>query len=213
MNIAIKFCGLTQKQDITAAAAAGADYVGFVFFEKSPRHVSLAAARALALDVPPEIVKVGLFVNPHDAELDAVVAHAPIDMLQLHGTESPERVSDIRARYGLPVIKAVGIGDANDVPALTTHSAVADQVLVDARAPEHSNRPGGNGVSFDWRLIADLHLPVPWMLSGGLTADNVAQAIRLTHARQVDVSSGIETAPGEKDPAKIAAFAAAVAEI
>ncbi|MEC7256889.1 MAG: phosphoribosylanthranilate isomerase [Pseudomonadota bacterium] len=208
---AIKFCGLTQAADIDAAVAAGARYVGFVFFPKSPRNITRDAARDLALMVPPGVMKVALTVNAVDALLDAIVAEVPLDMLQLHGAETPERVAEVRARHGLPVMKAVGVATADDLPALDTYGRVANQLLVDAKPAPGAELPGGNGLAFDWRLIAGRRWPVPWMLAGGLTPDNVAQAVAMTGARQVDVSSGVENAPGVKDAQRMADFAAALA--
>jgi len=204
--VSVKICGLSRPEHVIAAAEAGAKYVGLVFFHKSPRHVSLEAARALALEVPAGVAKVALVVDADDAALDALTGTVPLDMLQLHGHETPQRVAAIKARYGLPVMKAVGIADAGDLPALDTYARVADQILVDAKPPKSAVLPGGNGLSFDWRLIAGRRWPVPWMLAGGLTADNVADAVRLTGARQVDVSSGVETAPGVKDADLIRKF-------
>jgi len=208
-DVRIKICGLSQARHVRAALDAGAAYVGFVFFAKSPRNVSIAQAAQLANIVAPGIAKVALTVNADDATLDAIVAGVGLDMLQLHGNESPERVAQVRARYRLPVMKAVGVRDAADLPALQEYARVADQLLVDAKPPTGGDLPGGNGLAFDWRLIAGRRWPVPWMLAGGLTADNVAQAIQLTGARQVDVSSGVETAPGIKNERLIAAFAEA----
>ena len=208
-NVRVKICGLRTADDVRAAANAGAAYVGFVFFHKSPRNVTVAEARDLAADVPVGIAKVALVVNADDALLDAITEQVAIDILQLHGSETPERVAEIRSRYGLPVMKAVGVADASDLPALDDYAKVADQILVDAKPPKDADLPGGNGLSFDWRLIAGRRWPVPWMLAGGLDASNVAEAVALTGARQVDVSSGVETAPGQKDAAKIAAFVAA----
>jgi phosphoribosylanthranilate isomerase len=208
-DIRVKICGLTEPSGLEAAVAAGAGYLGFVFFPPSPRNLGLGAARDLALGVPPGVARVALTVDATDAELDAITDRVPIDMLQLHGAEDPARVAEVRARYGLPVMKAVGIADAADLPRLDAFAAVADQLLVDARPPRGAPLPGGNGLAFDWRLIAGRRWPVPWMLAGGLTPDNVAEAIRLTGARQVDVSSGVESAPGLKDPASVAAFCAA----
>lgn len=205
----VKICGLRSPEAVAAAVAAGAAYVGFVFFEKSPRHLELEAARALAVEVPPGIAKVALTVDADDATLDAIVETVPLDMLQLHGRESPERVREVRARYGLPVMKAVGIATEDDLPQLDIYAAVADQILVDAKPAPGAVLPGGNGLAFDWRLIANRRWSVPWMLAGGLTPENVAEAIRLTGARQVDVSSGVESAPGVKDPERIRAFLAA----
>ena len=207
-EIRVKICGLTRPEDVTAAAEAGAAYVGFVFFPKSPRNVSVETARALAVDVPLGIAKVALVVDADDAVLDAIMDAVPIDILQLHGHETPERVSQVRARYGLPVMKAVGVADAEDVAALDLYAEVADQLLVDAKPPKHADLPGGNGVAFDWRLIANHRWSVPWMLAGGLTPDNVAQAIALTGAKQVDVSSGVEAAPGVKDSDLVRRFVA-----
>jgi phosphoribosylanthranilate isomerase len=208
-DIRVKICGLREAAHVDAAVQAGAAYVGFVFFPKSPRNIALEAAAILAARVPPDVAKVGLTVDMDDAALDRLVAAVPLDMLQLHGTESPDRVLAVRARYGLPVMKAVGIAGESDLPALADYGRVADQLLVDAKPPPGAALPGGNAVAFDWRLIAGRRWPVPWMLAGGLTPENVAQAIRLTGARQVDVSSGVESAPGVKDAGKIAAFIAA----
>lgn len=210
MTTRVKICGLSRPADVAACAAAGATYVGFVFFEKSPRHVTLDTAHALALDVPAGVAKVALTVNADDAALDALVERVPLDLLQLHGSESPERVADIRARFGLPVMKAVGIAGEGDLAALEDYMHVADQILVDAKPPKDADLPGGNGLAFDWRLIAGRRWPVPWMLAGGLTPDNVAEAVRLTGANQVDVSSGVESAPGVKDADLIKRFCEAV---
>ncbi|MCK4712776.1 MAG: phosphoribosylanthranilate isomerase [Marinosulfonomonas sp.] len=208
-NIKVKICGLRDAQHVAAAVAAGAGYLGFVFFAKSPRNVSIAQARDLAIEVPLGVAKVALTVNADDAALDAIMTAVPLDMLQLHGSESVERVAEVRSRYGLPVMKAVGVADKADLAALEEYGQVADQLLVDAKPAKDAVLPGGNGLSFDWRLIANRRWTVPWMLAGGLTSANVAEAIRLTGARQVDVSSGVETAPGVKDNELIAAFIAA----
>ncbi len=205
-DIRVKICGLREAAHVDTAARAGAAYVGFVFFPKSPRNVSLPEAAHLAAGVPPGIAKVALTVDADDAALDALLSAVPLDMLQLHGHESPERVAEVRARYGLPVMKAVGVAGEEDLPALDAYGRVADQLLVDAKPSPGADLPGGNGLAFDWRLIAGRRWPVPWMLAGGLTADNVTEAVRLTGARQVDVSSGVESAPGVKDPARIADF-------
>lgn len=212
MQTAIKFCGLTRPQDITAAADAGARYVGFVFFPKSPRNVTLDQARSLALAAPPGLAKVALTVDADDAALDALTSAVPLDMLQLHGHETPDRVAHVRARYGLPVMKALGIATAADLAQIDLYGDVADQLLIDAKPPQGADLPGGNGLSFDWRLLAGRkYWTKPWMLAGGLTPDNVAQAVRLTGARQVDVSSGVESAPGIKDAGRMADFAGALA--
>ncbi|SFA86794.1 phosphoribosylanthranilate isomerase [Poseidonocella pacifica] len=211
-SVRVKICGLRRPADVEAASHAGAAYCGFVFFEKSPRHVSVAQARELAISAPPGLAKVALVVNADDATLDEILNSVPLDMLQLHGTETPERVAEVRRRYGLPVMKAVGIATAADLPQLDAFGAVADQILVDAKPPAGADRPGGNALAFDWSLIAGRRWAVPWMLAGGLTPDNVALAVQKTGARQVDVSSGVESAPGIKDAAKIAAFVAAVGQ-
>ncbi len=206
-DIRVKICGLKTPQDVAAAAAAGAAYAGFVFFAKSPRHVTIAEAAALAIDAPVGLCKVALTVNASDAELDAITDAVPLDMLQLHGKEAPQRVAEVRARYGLPVMKAVGIADASDLPQIAEYEQVADQLLIDAKPPGDAVLPGGNGLAFDWRLLAGrTYWQKPWMLAGGLTPDNVAEAIRMTGTRQVDVSSGVESAPGQKDAALIDAF-------
>ncbi|MEV8465741.1 phosphoribosylanthranilate isomerase [Fluviibacterium sp. DFM31] len=205
-DIRVKICGLTRAQDMEAAVSAGASFVGLVFFPKSPRHVEIATARKLALTVPPGVAKVALTVNAEDALLDAILGEVPLDILQLHGSESPERMAAVRSRSGLPVMKAVGVAEAADLAALDTYGRVADMLLVDAKPPKGAALPGGNGLAFDWRLLTGRRWPVPWMLAGGLEAGNVAEAIRLTGAPMVDVSSGVESAPGLKDAARIAAF-------
>lgn len=204
--VRVKICGLTDAASVDAAVAAGAAYLGLNFFPRSPRYVEPKTAAALALAVPPGVAKVALVVDADDALLDAITGTVPVDMLQLHGHETPERVAAIKARYGLPVIKVVGLADAKDLAALDIYARVADQIMVDTKPPKNAKLPGGNGLAFDWRLIAGRRWSVPWMLAGGLTPENVAEAIRLTGARQVDVSSGVESAPGVKDAARIAAF-------
>lgn len=208
-DVRVKICGLRTQADISAVARAGAAYAGFVFFPKSPRNVTLPEARLAAMAAPPGLAKVALTVDADDAALDAIVAAVPLDMLQLQGRESPDRVAEVRARYGLPVIKAIGLADEGDLSAIFAFSSVADQLLIDAKPPGGADLPGGNGLAFDWRLLAGRRWLRPWMLAGGLTAENVAEAVRLTGARQVDVSSGVESGPGVKDPGKIAAFVAA----
>jgi phosphoribosylanthranilate isomerase len=205
-EIRVKVCGLRTPVDIQAVADAGAAYAGFVFFEKSPRHVTLQQARDMAFAAPVGLAKVALTVDADDAVLDQIIEAVPLDMLQLHGHETPDRVAEVRARYGLPVMKAVGVADEGDLAAIFDYSTVADQLLIDAKPPKTAVLPGGNGLSFDWRLVAQRRWLRPWMLAGGLTPENVAEAIRLTNARQVDVSSGVESAPGVKDPTRIAAF-------
>ncbi|MCF3974726.1 phosphoribosylanthranilate isomerase [Paracoccus salsus] len=205
----VKICGLSQPADVAAAVDSGARYVGFVFYPKSPRAVTAGQARRLGADLPPGVARVGLFVNPDDAMLEATLAQAPLDMIQLHGKESPERVAQVKALTGLPVMKAVGIAVPDDLGALTDYGLVADMLLVDAKAPPEADLPGGNGLAFDWRLLVGRRWLRPWLLAGGLTPLNVAEAIRLTGAPGVDVSSGVETAPGVKDAALIRDFIAA----
>ncbi|MGL4278759.1 MAG: phosphoribosylanthranilate isomerase [Albidovulum sp.] len=209
MDIRVKICGLREAAHVEAACEAGARYLGFNFFPKSPRSVSVPEAARLALLVPGGVAKVALTVDATDAELDRITDAMPVDMLQLHGVETPERVAEVRARYGLPVMKAIGIAGPEDIERIAIFGKVADQLLVDAKAPKGAVLPGGNGLPFDWRLVAKKYWPCPWMLAGGLTPQNVAEAIRLTGARQVDVSSGVEIAPGVKDAALIRAFIAA----
>lgn len=205
-DIRVKICGLRTAADVEAVARAGAAYAGFVFFAKSPRNLSIAEAKLVALAAPTGLAKVALVVNADDAALEAILSQVPIDMLQLHGAESPERVSEVRTRFGLPVMKAVGLSGEADLAAIMDYSLVADQLLIDAKPGSGTDLPGGNGLAFDWRLLVGRRWLRPWMLAGGLSAQNVAAAIRLTGARQVDVSSGVEVAPGVKDAALITAF-------
>ena len=205
-DIRVKICGLKEARHVAVAVAAGASYVGFVFFAKSPRNLSIEQAARVAAEVPAGVAKVALTVDADDATLDGIIEAVPLDMLQLHGAESPDRVADLRARFGLPVMKAIGVADEGDLKAVQEYAGVADLLLVDAKPPDGAQLPGGNALKFDWRLIAGRRWGVPWMLAGGLTAANVAEAVRLTGARQVDVSSGVEVAPGVKDAAKIQAF-------
>ncbi|WP_406856013.1 phosphoribosylanthranilate isomerase [Alsobacter sp. KACC 23698] len=206
----VKICGLRTQDTIEAAIAAGADMLGFVFFPKSPRHLGYDVARRLRESVRGRAEVVALTVDADDATLDAILESARPDMLQLHGRETPDRVAHIRQRTGLPVMKAVGVSTAQDVAAARAYLAVADRLLFDAKAPPDARHPGGNGLAFDWTLLAGLDLPKPFMLSGGLDPGNVAEALSITRAPGVDVSSGVERSPGEKDPDRIAAFVAAV---
>ena len=208
-DIRVKICGLRTPVDVAAVVAAGAAYAGFVFFPKSPRNLTPEQARPMALSAPPGLMKVALTVDADDATLDAILDLVPIDMLQLHGHETPERVAQVKVRYGLPVMKVIGVADEDDLAGLMEMSLAADQIMIDAKPPKGATLPGGNGVAFDWRLLVGRKWLRPWMLAGGLTSANVAEAIRLTGARQVDVSSGVESAPGFKDHARIAAFTAA----
>jgi phosphoribosylanthranilate isomerase len=206
MALAIKICGLTTPDALDVALTAGADFVGFVFFPPSPRNLGLEAARTLGAQVQGRAGKVALTVDANDDTIAAVVAALQPDMLQLHGKETPDRVVAVRTRFGLPVMKALPIATRADLASIRVYSDVVDRLLFDARPPAEATRPGGLGVSFDWTLLRDIKPGVPWMLSGGLDAGNVAEAIALTGAPGVDVSSGVERAPGEKDVGKIRAF-------
>ena len=206
MALAIKICGLTTPDALDVALTAGADFVGFVFFPPSPRNLGLEAARTLGVQVQGRAGKVALTVDANDDTIAAVVAALQPDMLQLHGKETPDRVVAVRTRFGLPVMKALPIATRADLASIRVYSDVVDRLLFDARPPAEATRPGGLGVSFDWTLLHGIDARVPWMLSGGLDAGNVAEAIAVTGAPGVDVSSGVERAPGEKDVGKIRAF-------
>lgn len=202
----VKICGLKTETALEAALVGGADYVGLVFFPPSPRNISPAAAKALAAKARGCARIVALMVDPDDALIEAVVAAADPDLLQLHGEEPPERVAEVRRRWGKPVMKAIKVETAGDAETALGYRGAADLILFDARAPLDSTRPGGNGAPFDWRALLGVQDQVSYMLSGGLTPDNVAEAIRMTGARMVDVSSGVESRPGEKDPELIRRF-------
>lgn len=207
MAIGVKVCGLTEAERVRDAVAGGARFVGFVFYPPSKRSLSLDRAAALAADVPDDVAKVGVFVDPDDDWLAATVAAAGLDIVQLHGHESPARVAEVRSRFSVRVMKALRIAVAEDLAPLDDHAAVADLILFDGKPPPDPDAiPGGNGLAFDWRLLAGLRLDLPWLLAGGLDADNLADAVETTGARLVDVSSGIEIRPGIKDPAKLRAF-------
>jgi phosphoribosylanthranilate isomerase len=209
MSVIVKICGLKTPEALDVALDAGADMVGFVFFPPSPRNLAFDVARALGDRVKDRALKVALSVDAHDDLLAAIIAALNPDLLQLHGRESPERVLAIKSRFRLPVIKAIAVEDRTDLSAVAIYANVADRLLFDARAPREATRPGGLGKTFDWRLLERLDPGVPFMLSGGLDAGNVAEALRITRAPGVDVSSGVERAPGEKDPDKIRAFVSA----
>jgi phosphoribosylanthranilate isomerase len=212
MPLTVKICGLGTPEALDVALDAGADMVGFVFFAPSPRHLGFAAAQLLGARVRGRAKKVALSVDASDAELDAFVAALKPDLLQLHGKETPERVATVRSRFGLPVMKALAIETRVDLSSIRLYANVAEALLFDARPPREATRPGGLGKSFDWRVLENLDLGVPFMLSGGLNADNVGEALRITRAPGVDVSSGVERAPGQKDPDKIRAFVRAARE-
>jgi phosphoribosylanthranilate isomerase len=214
MSVLVKICGLNDPWSVAAAVEAKADMIGLVFYPPSPRAVTLERAIELAGAVTDGPVRVALVVDPDDRLVSEITATGVIDMIQVHGHETARRVSEIQARSGLPVMKALRIGTAPDVAGAAHYDGVADRILFDAKAPQDlvGRLPGGNGLRFDWRLMEGLALKTPWMLSGGLDAENVAEAIRLTAATAVDTSSGVEDSPGVKNPAKIRAFIAAVRE-
>ena len=214
MPLSVKICGVRTPQALDVALDSGADLVGFVFFAPSPRHLSLEAARTLGQRVQGRAGKVALTVDANDDTLLDIIGVLKPDMLQLHGSETPERVVAVRTRFGLPVMKALPVAERKDLSTVRQYAQFVDRLIFDARAPKDATRPGGLGKPFDWTLLKDIKAPVPFMLSGGLDADNVSEALRITRAPGVDVSSGVERSPGEKDPDKIQAFirAARVAE-
>lgn len=213
MALLVKICGLSTLGTLDAALDAGADMVGFVFFPASPRNVLADAARALGNRVKGRARKVALTVDADDVVLAQIVEALKPDLLQLHGSETPQRVATVRELFGLPVMKALPIETRDDLAAIGAYTPVADRLLFDARPPRDATRPGGLGKPFDWHLLEGLKLPIPHMLSGGLDSDNVAEALRVTRAGGVDVSSGVESAPGVKDVAKIRAFVAAARSV
>jgi phosphoribosylanthranilate isomerase len=206
MSLLVKICGLSARETLETALDAGADMVGFVFFPPSPRHVSLETGRDLGRQVKQRALKVALTVDADDAMLDNIMDALSPDIFQLHGQESVARLRDIRQKFGRPVMKAVPVATSADLAVLPGYAAVADRILFDARAPKDATRPGGLGAPFDWHLLENLELVLPYMVSGGLHVGNVAEAVRLTRAGGVDVSSGVESAPGVKDPELIKAF-------
>jgi phosphoribosylanthranilate isomerase len=206
MSFVIKICGLRTPEALDVALHAGADMVGFVFFPPSPRHVDASTARVLGARVRGRARKVALSVDAEDAELEASIAALEPDLLQLHGTESPKRVLAVKARFKLPVIKAIAVETRDDLAVVPDYAEVADRLIFDAKASRDATRPGGLGKAFDWRLLQNLDPRVPFMLSGGLDPGNVAEAVSITRAGGVDVSSGVERAPGDKDPEKMRAF-------
>jgi phosphoribosylanthranilate isomerase len=212
MALIVIICGLSTPEALDVALDAGAEMVGFVFFPRSPRNVAPAAARALGVRVHGRAGKVALTVDADDALFDAIVDNLQPDLLQLHGNETPARIASLRKRFGLPLMKAIPVETKPDLAAVTTYESVADRLLFDARAPREATRPGGLGKSFDWHLLENLDLKLPFMVSGGLDAGNVAEALWITRATGVDVSSGVERAPGVKDPDKIRSFIRAARE-
>lgn len=206
MSLLVKICGLSTRETLDAALAGGADMVGFVFFPPSPRHIGLETAREFGKQARGRALKVALSVDADDATLENIVETLRPDLLQLHGKETTARVRDIKAKFGLPVMKALPVETSADLAVLPGYAGVADRILFDARPPKGATRPGGLGAVFDWTLLAKLELEVPYLVSGGLTIDNVAEAVRVTRAGGVDVSSGVESAPGIKDPEMIRNF-------
>ncbi|MDA1090732.1 MAG: phosphoribosylanthranilate isomerase [Proteobacteria bacterium] len=209
MTVSVKICGLSDPASVACAVAGGAAMVGFVFFEASPRHLTPAHAATLTGNVPDGVTRVALTVDADDALLAAIAATAGVDMLQLHGAETPDRVRDIRQRFGLAVMKMLPIAAAGDVAAAEAYEDVADRFIFDAKPPAGAARPGGNATAFDWSLVKGIRCRKPWMLAGGLNADNLADAVKISGAQGVDVSSGVEDAPGVKSLEKIRAFLAA----
>ena len=212
MNVEAKICGINTRAALDAAIQGGAAYVGFVFYPPSPRSLTPDEAAPLARAAADGACRVGLFVDPTDADLASTVGTVPLDLLQLHGRETPDRVGEIRRRFGLPVMKAFQIASATDLDATAPYFATVDRLLFDAKPPKDMKGalPGGNAIRFDWRLLAGRTWPVPWMLSGGLDAANLVEAVRLTGAHAVDVSSGVEVRPGLKDPVRIEQFLSTV---
>jgi phosphoribosylanthranilate isomerase len=214
MSVKAKICGLSSEEAVREAAAGGAAWVGFVFYPPSPRAVGPEQAARLCAATPAGIERVGLFVNAEDSLIGAILAAAPLDILQFHGSESPERVVEARSRFGRKIMKSVAVADPEDVLAAARYELVADLLLFDAKPPRRPGAlPGGNGLAFDWGLIAGRAWRRPWLLSGGLNAELLPEAVRISGAEAVDVSSGVETRPGVKDTAKIRAFLTAARAI
>lgn len=208
MSVDVKICGLSTAETMTAALEGGAAFVGLVFYPPSPRAVTPAEAAPLAALVPSDVVKTGLLVDADDTTIEAILREVPLDLLQLHGSETPDRVAAVKMRFGLPVMKVVKLRQPGDLEAVEPYLAVADRLLFDAKPPAEMTGalPGGNAVPFDWTLLAGTTWPLPWMLAGGLTPENLAEAVRISGAPAVDVSSGVEDGPGVKNSSKIKAF-------
>jgi phosphoribosylanthranilate isomerase len=213
MALFTKICGLTDETAVSAAVDHGADMLGFIFFPPSPRNLAAEQAEALLQNVPSGIDRVGVFVDPDNDFLDRILAKARLDLLQLHGSETPERCRAISVFFGLPIIKAIKVASKADLKTAKDYEDGVDWLMFDAQAPKDAKLPGGNGVAFDWSLMQGADFKRPWLLSGGLTPDNLPQAIKQSGAKAVDVSSGVESAPGRKDPKKIAAFLAAARQL
>lgn len=216
MALEVKICGVNSFAAARAAAEGGADLVGLVFYPPSPRNLTMAEAAEIAAAIPEEhISRVGVLVDPDDRTIEDILTHVDLDMLQLHGQETPERVVEVSTCFGLPVMKAVKLALEADLRAAHAFAAVAERLLFDAKPPDglEGQLPGGNALAFDWTLLKGREWPVPWMLSGGLNSGNLAEAVKVSGARAVDVSSGVEDRPGHKDPARIKAFLAAAAKL
>jgi phosphoribosylanthranilate isomerase len=215
MPIQAKICGLNDAAAVEVAVLNGAAFVGFVFYDPSPRNVYPSAAAELAAKVPAHVKKVGLFVDPDEKLIRKALTTVSLDWIQLHGAETPERVQEIKDTYSLPVIKAIKVDSTASLEQIARYDGVADMLLFDAKEPKNMKNalPGGNGLAFDWELLAGAEVKSPWMLAGGLNAENIAEAVRISGAKIVDTSSGVEFEPGRKDPAAIEAFLAAVAAI
>lgn len=216
MPIEAKICGVRSREAAIAAARGGARWVGFNFYPPSPRSLTPIEALALAEGAPPSLGTVGVFVDPGDDQLEDTLRQVPLDLIQLHGSEAPRRVAEIRARFGLPVMKAITLATPDDLAPVDDYLSVADRILFDAKVSKQKKKdalPGGNAIAFDWRILAGQTWSKPWMLSGGLDSENVKQAIEITSARAVDVSSGVETKPGQKAPEKISAFLEATRQL
>ena len=209
-KIRVKICGITDIADMDTCLRHGVHYAGLMFFEKSPRFLDLNLARKLSLHAGDQIKKVGVTVNLDNQTIDKILAKVPLDFIQLHGHETPERVQEIKTRYKLPVIKAIGVSKKSDLESILLFKDVADQLLIDAKSSSSSVLPGGNGLNFDWNLLKNFKFECPWLLAGGLTSENVKKAIKLTGANQLDLSSGVEKTPGQKDEDKISLFMSSI---
>ena len=213
MTVEVKICGLKTEEAVAAAVEGGATSIGFVFFDRSPRNVDLHDVRKLTEQIPPKVCRVGLMVDADDAFLAEICGSGVLDMLQLHGKESPERVAEVREKFGLPVMKAIAIETAADLQTVRQYETVVDRLMFDAKPPKGATRPGGNAVTFDWKILEGVSFNKPWVLAGGLTPENIKEAIQISGAKYVDVSSGVEEAPGVKSVAKINSFLSAVQSI
>lgn len=209
MPVEVKICGLNTPASVEAGVAAGAAMVGFNFFAKSPRFVTISDAASLASAVPDSILRVGVLVNPDNELLSRILSDVPLDLVQLHGDEPPDRVAEIRARFGKPVMKVVKVAEADDLAQVKPYAEIVDRLMFDTKPPKDATLPGGNAKAFDWTILQGFRFDKPWLLAGGLTVDNVATAIRLTGAPGVDTASGVEDAPGRKNEQKIRQFIAA----